>query len=199
MDENPYKGTSYEIGFYIFNLFLKLPNDQRFSALKARHNGFFERKVEAFFLELEREGLTASVLSDFVQRSELSHDELSEFSLLVFHYLEILENVKKSHLLALVFEEFVRGQIGLDTARRLMRAIHFIYYEDLIKLFRLSQAECLADQLFVDSVVSSGILTALEKGRFSDDMEDDPIAYRFNYLGKELSSILSKTQGEFLI
>lgn len=183
--------SSYEVNFFIFGIFRRLHPDQAITVLRNRHQGFFELKVKRFFSELEKVGIDEASCRRFIETTEGVHpDELSDFSVLVFHTLNSIDELNKAQIIGWIFIQLICKEISLDTAIRLVRAVQRMYYKDLIKLGALPLEDCLADQLFLDSSVAAGILTALEKGRYTDHGEFLPLAYRLNFVGKELMTII---------
>lgn len=183
------KEAANEIGFFIFGIFTKVP-DHSMIVLHNRQKGFFEMKVKRFFSELQKHGIDDAFCQNFVETCAINPQELTDLSTIIFHAIDSSDDVRKAIAIAYIFIDFTRKQLSIDTAVRLVRAVQIMYYPDIIKLISQPIEDCLDDQIFIDSSLSSGILTALEKGRFTDGMEDAPLAYRLNYLGKELITVM---------
>ena len=135
----------------------------------------------------------------FMEKISKNKKVSNNFSMLLLGILSKIDEEYKSGLIGYIFRKMIYEQIDEILGVRLIQAISKLSYIDLNLIKGDSEDKIINNQILMDSINGSGIITMLKDPGMSFALEIEPVKSRLNDIGKELIKSINEFDMEYFI
>jgi len=165
---------------------LMLPIASLIKTVQSIPNILVSRKIIRFIACLKNTSLEERVM--FLERVNSKKRTIGDFYINILNVLQKLEQEEKADIVAFIFKMMLYEKITIEVGNRLILIIANLQLSDLVALSELTEEKILKNQLLLDTLLGSGVLSTLYEMIPSD--EPRLAIYKFNAVGENLISVM---------